>query len=846
MTVTRTTLPRWATDDVIDGTSGLNNVIEPSEAKKDVGWNYLEKPARQYFNWLGRQTNQWFNYLDEAVNFFAPYETVPATMAISLNAGRINEGTNVIEVAAQDTGVMTAPITNPRIDRIVISETTGLAAIVAGSESASPVAPNFDRDVFPIAQILLYVGMTEIVNADITDERSQAPFTDQLAADLFLTKPDSTGIGAYFQNSTTGSTAADGFFVGIDADEKALLWNYENTELLIAVNNALVGKVANDGKWLITPSGGDIATPTHELTVYNSLAASQSHLHFLNDGTGITSGDGFIIGINATERAEIWNFENTDLVFATNNIFRGKIDDGGKWLISTAGGDIAAPDYELTVYNSAVASSSYLQFLNDDTGTGTGNGFIIGISASEQAALINFENTDMLFYTNNVLRGKIDNGGAWLISPNGTDIEPAHDLVIYNSLAASDSFIQFINDGTGTTGADGLIVGIDPNEQAFIWNYENTDMVFATNNIERMRIESDGSVEIGTGLTNQGVGTLNVLNGLFVNNNPIGGTFLVTNTDLTFGTNNIFRGKVDNGGKWLISPDGTNIEPASDLVLYDNAGSLTNIQFCNSTTGITATDGFSVGIDSSERAIVWNYEATDLRFATANAFRGKIDNGGNWLISPTGADIEPSQKLTIYDNASQSAFVQFCNSTTGVAATDGFHVGLNTGEDAILWHYENEPMIFATNSLERMRIEADGSVEIGTGLTNQGVGTLNVLNGLYVNGSEIVTGSPQFVASGTTISIASESTTDVEITHGLGTDSVFVLMMADGNGSTNKWSASVGTPDNYHIAFAGELNTNISTVGAGFPTTGKVKIRFKNEHTSAQTISYRVLIFSGL
>lgn len=49
-------LPRWATD-------GGSQVVEPSEGKKDTGWNPDERPPAQYFNWLLTVAYSWFNYL---------------------------------------------------------------------------------------------------------------------------------------------------------------------------------------------------------------------------------------------------------------------------------------------------------------------------------------------------------------------------------------------------------------------------------------------------------------------------------------------------------------------------------------------------------------------------------------------------------------------------------------------------------------------------------------------------------------------------------------------------------------------------------------------------------------
>lgn len=66
-----TVLPDWALDDVIDPISGQYNVVEPPTEKKLVGWNYLEKPNRQYWNWFQRQVSLWIAYFNENLDFDA-------------------------------------------------------------------------------------------------------------------------------------------------------------------------------------------------------------------------------------------------------------------------------------------------------------------------------------------------------------------------------------------------------------------------------------------------------------------------------------------------------------------------------------------------------------------------------------------------------------------------------------------------------------------------------------------------------------------------------------------------------------------------------------------------------
>ena len=59
------------------------------------------------------------------------------------------------------------------------------------------------------------------------------------------------------------------------------------------------------------------------------------------------------------------------------------------------------------------------------------------------------------------------------------------------------------------------------------------------------------------------------------------------------------------------------------------------MQFTNSTTGATSTDGVFVGLGPGEQGYLWHYEAKDLIFGTSNAERLRIDPSGNVLVGTT-------------------------------------------------------------------------------------------------------------------------------------------------------------------------------------------------------------------
>jgi hypothetical protein len=82
------------------------------------------------------------------------------------------------------------------------------------------------------------------------------------------------------------------------------------------------------------------------------------------------------------------------------------------------------------------------------------------------------------------------NVGIGLTSP--VDILHAHG-------GALSSDLRLTNTNTGPTETDGFQLGVaGANSSTFVWNYENTPILFATNNTEQMRLAANGNLGIGT------------------------------------------------------------------------------------------------------------------------------------------------------------------------------------------------------------------------------------------------------------------------------------------------------------------------------------------------------------
>lgn len=98
-------------------------------------------------------------------------------MQVLVDAGQLFlANSTLVSNAQQTSATIVAPVGNPRIDRIVINDQTGVVSVITGTPAASPVAPAITAGTRPVAQILLQTSSTVIANSMITDERVTTTF----------------------------------------------------------------------------------------------------------------------------------------------------------------------------------------------------------------------------------------------------------------------------------------------------------------------------------------------------------------------------------------------------------------------------------------------------------------------------------------------------------------------------------------------------------------------------------------------------------------------------------------------------------------------------------------------
>ena len=104
-------------------------------------------------------------------------DTPDMTVRVALGVGYV-EYHPVYLSATTNTGTMTAPSTNPRIDIVQIDQYAAIN-VKTGSENASPTAPTVDSGKMKLAEIYHRVGSTSIKD---TDDSTNSYITDTRVA----------------------------------------------------------------------------------------------------------------------------------------------------------------------------------------------------------------------------------------------------------------------------------------------------------------------------------------------------------------------------------------------------------------------------------------------------------------------------------------------------------------------------------------------------------------------------------------------------------------------------------------------------------------------------------------
>ncbi len=171
--------------------------------------------------------------------------------------------------------------------------------------------------------------------------------------------------------------------------------------------------------------------------------------------------------------------------------------------------------------------------------------------------------------------------------------------------------------------------------------------------------------------------------------------------------------------------------------------------------------------EGDDNADAWSILSTasdnklKFRNATSGSYVEKLtlDSNGRVGIGTTTIDKNDHSLLNVHRSTSDSNYMYFTNSTTGETGADGFTIGLDGTENALIWNRENTDMRFGTNATERMTILAAGGLTFNgdsaaaNALSDYEEGTFSPL--LRTNGDTTgqATGSGTYVKIGRAVHI---------------------------------------------------------------------------------------------
>lgn len=299
--------------------------------------------------------------------------------------------------------------------------------------------------------------------------------------------------------------------------------------------------------------GISTATPQREFHIHNPSLNSDTYLQITNDTTGDSSGSvGLVMGITSTEEVNFVNYSNTAMKFYTNGSERFRVSgDGTIYVSRNSEGINTAPTNTFMSFVGANGTTyrfnqdSFATFavnstrhadgvLSVKTNTKINNtlykreAYGYGATGYTSGAVAGYRIIATENYTDSVNGSKI----LWYATPSGTSI--ANEALTYDGRILTLDGVALIgttteitrrklyaysNDGTGdvfirnenasTTANTGAGIELRSGSTDFyltskyalggyITMADNYPIILSTNNIERMRIYTDGQYDFGT------------------------------------------------------------------------------------------------------------------------------------------------------------------------------------------------------------------------------------------------------------------------------------------------------------------------------------------------------------
>jgi len=407
------------------------------------------------------------------------------------------------------------------------------------------------------------------------------------------------------------------------------------------------------------------------------------------------------------------------------------------------------------------------------------------------ASLTNNTNNPLTFLTNNAEAMRIDSSGNVGI---GT-ILPLAKLDVASSASATQARVRnqstgaaailFQNSDTGTSNGDGLYIGRSAAVN-YIWTYENEPLVLATNNTERMRIDSSGNVLVGghtnthSPVSNGGSGVTLMPNGQILAGGQYPSYFNLEDND---GDIAVFRKDGSTVGSIGAQTRTGNTELGigtgdTGLNFFEQGNAICPVNMDN---GFDRNGAIDLGRDGAAFKDLWLSNAVRLGDASLQEINGT----------------DPFLSSNAYYNGSTWNYL-ISDSATNYYQAGGDHIwryaASGTAGNAISWS-------------ERMRIDSSGNVGIGEDTPAQK---------LHLRTSGVNTGVRLQVAGGSGRAYDILSTTDGSLT------------ITDANAGSERMRI-----DSSGNLLVGKTSSNLANNGTQLSTNGSFFTRSVNSGDGA-------------